>query len=51
MKRDFMPLFAAGRLKPLITKTFAFADLPKAKDYMESDAGLGKIVVRMATAP
>src|SRR5215212_1746180 len=47
MKRDFMPLFAAGKLKPLITKVFEFADLPKAKDYMESDAGLGKIVVRM----
>ena len=47
MKRDFMPLFASGKLKPLITKVFSFADLPKAKDYMESDAGLGKIVIRI----
>jgi NADPH2:quinone reductase len=50
MKRDFMPLFAAGKLKPLITKVFDFKDLPKAKDYMESDAGLGKIVVRITAA-
>src|SRR4051812_10267224 len=47
MKRDFMPFFASGKLKPLITKVFGFAELPKAKDYMESDAGLGKIVIRM----
>jgi NADPH:quinone reductase len=47
MRRDFMPLFASGKLKPLITRVFDFKDLPKAKDYMESDAGLGKIVVRM----
>jgi NADPH:quinone reductase len=47
MKRDFMPLFASGKLKPLITKVFDFKDLPEAKDYMESDAGLGKIVIRI----
>jgi len=48
MKRDFMPLFAGGKLKPLIDKVFAFADLPKAKDYMESNAAVGKIVIRIA---
>ena len=47
MKRDFMPLFASGKLKPLIHKIFPFAELPKAKDYMESDAAVGKIVIRM----
>jgi NADPH:quinone reductase len=47
MKRDFMPLFASGKLKPLIHKVYPFADLPKAKDYMESDAAVGKIVIRM----
>jgi NADPH:quinone reductase-like Zn-dependent oxidoreductase len=47
MKRDFMPLFAAGKLKPLITRVFDFKDLPQAKDYMESDAGLGKVVIRI----
>lgn len=47
MKRDFMPLFASGRLKPLIHKVYSFDELPKAKDYMESDAAVGKIVIRM----
>jgi NADPH:quinone reductase len=47
MKRDFMPLFASGKLKPLIHKVFPFNELPKAKDYMESDAAVGKIVIRM----
>ena len=48
MKRDFMPFFASGKLKPLIHKLYDFKDLPKAKDYMESDAAVGKIVIRMA---
>lgn len=47
MKRDFMPFFASGTLKPLIHKVYAFDDLPKAKDYMESNAAVGKIVIRM----
>jgi len=47
MKRDFMPFFASGKLKPLIHKVFSFDELPKAKDYMESNAAVGKIVIRM----
>jgi NADPH:quinone reductase len=47
MKRDFVPFFASGRLKPLIHKVYDFKDLPEAKDYMESDAAVGKIVIRM----
>ena len=43
--RDWLPLFASGKLKPLIDKVYAFQDLPKAKDYMESDAQVGKLVV------
>ncbi len=46
-KRDFLPLFAAGRLKPLVDRVYDFADLPKAKDAMEADAHVGKIVVRV----
>jgi NADPH2:quinone reductase len=44
---DLLPHFAAGRIKPVIDKVFGFEDLPKAKQYMESDAHLGKIVVRL----
>jgi NADPH:quinone reductase-like Zn-dependent oxidoreductase len=46
-RRDVLPLFAAGKLKPLLDKVFPFAELASAKDYMESDAHVGKIVVRM----
>ncbi len=43
----FVPLFAGGRIQPLIDKVFAFDDLDKAKSYMEADAHVGKIVIRM----
>ena len=46
-KRDFLPLFSSGKLKPLVDRVYDFADLPKAKDAMEADAHVGKIVVRM----
>ena len=48
--RDFLPLFASGKLKPLIDKVYDFAELPAAKARMESDALVGKLVVRI-TAP
>ena len=44
---DFMPLFASGRLRPLLDKVFELEDLEKAKAYMESDAHVGKIVVKI----
>jgi NADPH2:quinone reductase len=44
---DFMPLFAAGRVKPLVDRVFGFEDVEKAKAYMESDAHVGKIVVKV----
>jgi NADPH2:quinone reductase len=46
-KRDWLPLFASGKLKPLIEKIYDFKDLPEAKARMESDAHLGKMVVRI----
>jgi NADPH:quinone reductase len=45
--RDFLPLFAAGKLKPLIDKVYDFKDLPAASARMLADAHVGKIVVRM----
>jgi NADPH2:quinone reductase len=44
---DFLPLFAAGRIQPLIDKAFPFERLPEAQAYMESDAHLGKVAIRM----
>jgi NADPH:quinone reductase-like Zn-dependent oxidoreductase len=46
-KRDFLPLFASGRLKPLVDRVYDFAELPKAKEAMEADTHVGKIVVRV----
>lgn len=46
-KRDFLPLFASGRLKPLLDRVYDFEDLPEAKARMESDAHAGKIVIRV----
>jgi NADPH2:quinone reductase len=44
---DFLPLIAAGRIAPLVDRVFPFEELPAAKAYMESDAHVGKIVVRI----
>jgi len=46
-KRDFLPLFASGQLKPVIDKVYEFKDLPAAKERMQADAHVGKIVVRI----
>jgi NADPH2:quinone reductase len=47
-KRDFLPLFASGKLKPVIDRVYDFKDLPAAKARMEADAHVGKIVARVA---
>ena len=46
--RDFLPLFASGKLKPLIDKVYDFKDLPAAKARMEADSHAGKIVVKIS---
>ena len=45
--RDVMPAIIDGRIVPVIDRVFAFDDLPAAKAYVESDAQLGKVIVRM----
>jgi NADPH:quinone reductase len=46
-KRDFLPLFASGKLKPVIDRVYDFNDLPAAKARMEADAHVGKLVIRI----
>jgi len=46
-KRDWLPLFESGKLKPVIDRVYDFKDLPEAKARMEADAHLGKLVVRI----
>lgn len=48
--RDVLPLFEDGRIRPLVDRVFAFPDLPAAVQFMESDAQVGKIVVRVAAS-
>ncbi len=44
---DILPAIADGRIRPLLDRVYAFDELPAAKAYMESNAHLGKIVVRV----
>src|SRR5262245_10537400 len=45
--RDVLPYFEEGRVVPVVDKVFGFDDLPAAIKFMESDAQVGKIVVRV----
>lgn len=45
--KDLLPFFEDGRLRPLVDKVFGFDELPAAITFMESDAQVGKIVVRV----
>ncbi|HEY5323622.1 MAG TPA: zinc-binding dehydrogenase [Caldimonas sp.] len=47
---EVLPHFAAGRIRPRIDRAFAFAELPEAKERMESGAHIGKIVLRLPEA-
>jgi len=48
--RDWLPLFASGKLKPLVDRVYPFAELPQALERMEADQHIGKIVVRVTGA-
>jgi NADPH:quinone reductase-like Zn-dependent oxidoreductase len=46
--RDILPAIADGRITPVVDRVFAFDELPLAKAYLESNAMVGKVVVRVA---
>jgi NADPH:quinone reductase-like Zn-dependent oxidoreductase len=46
-ERDFLPYFADGRIVPVVDRTFMFSDLPEAHAYFDSNAQIGKVVVRL----
>ncbi len=46
-KKDFLPLFASGKLRPLVDRVYDFKDLAAAQARMEADQHVGKIVVRI----
>jgi len=45
--KDVLPHLEDGALRPLVDTVFEFDDLPAAIKFMESDAQVGKIVVRV----
>lgn len=50
LARDFservVPLFEAGRIKPVVDRIFSFAEVGAAHELMESNETFGKIVLR-----
>lgn len=46
--RDVVPLMAKGTIKPVIDRVFGFDQLPAARDFMESNGQVGKIVIKIA---
>lgn len=47
-RKELLPLLADGRIKPLVDKVFSLDDLQKAREFMESNSQVGKIVIRVA---
>jgi NADPH:quinone reductase-like Zn-dependent oxidoreductase len=47
-RRDILPAIESGRISPVVDRAFSFDDLPAAKAHMESNAMVGKIVVKIA---
>jgi NADPH:quinone reductase-like Zn-dependent oxidoreductase len=44
-RREVIPLFESGALKPVIDSRFALADIVEGHRRMDSNANVGKIVV------
>jgi len=47
-RSEMLPMLADGRIKPLVDKVFSLEDLPKAREFMESNSQVGKIVIRVS---
>lgn len=49
MLDDLMRFLSATRIHPIIDREFAFADAPKAYEYLQSGRHFGKVVIRVAS--
>lgn len=45
MLKDMLACIAATGMRPVIDKTFAFGDLPRAYEYLATAAHIGKVVI------
>lgn len=43
--REVVPAIEAGRIKPVIDRRFALADMAEAHRYLESNANVGKVLI------
>jgi NADPH:quinone reductase-like Zn-dependent oxidoreductase len=43
--RDLLPAFAEGRIKAVVDRVFAFEQLGEAREHMQANRHLGKIVL------
>jgi NADPH:quinone reductase len=46
--RDIVPAFADGRIRPMVDRVFPFEQLEAAREHMQADRHLGKIVLEIA---
>ncbi len=46
LKQEIWPLVEAGKIKPIIAQTFAFEDVIKAHELMESSQHIGNIILK-----
>ena len=46
--RDLLPAIADGRIRPLIDRVLPFDELPAARECMEANRHLGKIVLKIS---
>jgi NADPH:quinone reductase len=42
---DLMPALAEGKIRPIIDRSFALADLAAAQEHVEADRHVGKVVI------
>jgi NADPH:quinone reductase-like Zn-dependent oxidoreductase len=47
--KQILPLFADGRLKPLIDRSFGLQEIVEGHCYMENNSNFGKVVLSVAS--